>query len=388
MRIAIEATAALSGGKVYLTNLLPQLAKISPQHEFIVFHTADLDPSSLKITHPNFVFCSVKLPASNERNWLLISLFKLCWRLFIFPIHLLRLRPDVVFSNTGFGTLWRPFGIKFVLALHNSVPFQPQLQKEENSFLRRLRLMGLQRLIGLTLREGDGGIVFSEDLQKLVRIFHRKFLNLTVIRHGIDWGVEERNAPIENSLLDNFGIAKPYLLYVSQLHRYKNVSRLLEAFELMKCNGGAEVSLVLIGKPADRAYEEEITNCIQRLKLQNSVHIVPGLKRDQLKSFYRSATGFIYPSLIENCPFSVLEAMAFGLPIAASQINALHEMAGDAAIYFDPLNVNEMADAMERLVWDEALRGELSRKAIEQAAKFTWGKTARQTLQVFEQINS
>lgn len=391
MRIVVEATAALSGGKVYLINLLPQFATIAPHHEFIVFHTADLDAPFLKITSPNISFRAVKLPASNEHNWLLISLFKLCWRLFIFPIHLLRLKPNVVFSNTGFGPLWRPCDVNLVLALHNSVPFQPELQKEEDSFLRRLRLLGLHWLIGLTLRKEDRAIVFSEDLQRLVGLRSRKLANPVVIHHGVDWGEKERNVPAEHSVLASFGITSPYLLYVSQLHRYKNVPRLLEAFEQMKTKAGdsaTEVSLVIIGKPADKAYEEEIVNWIERLELQNCVHIIPGLRRDQLKPFYRSAIGFIYPSLIENCPFAVLESLAFGLPMATSRLNALREMAGEAAIYFDPRNVAEMAEAMGRLVWDENLRGELSRKAIEQAVKFTWAETARQTLAVLEQASN
>lgn len=389
MRIVIEATAALSGGKVYLVNLLPQLAAIAPQHEFIVFHTSDLDTSSLKIASPNFTFCRVNLPASNERNWLQVSFFKLCWRLFIFPFHLKKLQADVVFSNTGFGPLWRPNGLGLVLALHNSVPFQPELQKEENSLIRRLRLLGLHWLIGLTLRQGDKAIVFSEDLQRLVRVRSQKLANATVIHHGIDWGEQERTVPLHLTPLASHGIQLPYLLYVSQLHRYKNVSRLLEAFGQLKARQNfatAEISLVLIGKPTDNTYEAEIAQCIDRLALQKCVHIIPGLKREQLIPFYRSAEAFVYPSLIENCPFAVLEAMAIGLPMAASRLGALQEMAGEAAIYFDPQNVNEMAEAMERLVWDEGLRGELHRKAIAQAAKFTWEKTARQTLAVFEQV--
>lgn len=389
MRIVIEATAALSGGKVYLVNLLPQLATIAPQHEFIVFHTADLDASSLRITSSNFTFCRVNLPASNERNWLKLSLFKFCWRLFVFPFHLKKLRADVVFSNTGFGPIWRPHSVRLALALHNSVPFQPELQKEENSFVRRLRLLGLHWLIGLTLRRGDQAIVFSEDLKQLVHVRSQKLANATVIHHGIDWGEEERSMPHDLTPLASYGIQQPYLLYVSQLHRYKNVPRLLEAFAQLKARralAAADISLVLIGKPTDKTYEEEIAQCIARLKLQKYVCIIPGLKREQLISFYRSAKAFVYPSLIENCPFAVLEAMAIGLPMAASRLNALREMAGEAAIYFDPQNVNEMADAMERLVWDEDLRGELRRKAIEQAAKFTWEKTARQTLAVFEQV--
>ena len=389
MRIVIEATAALSGGKVYLVNLLPQLAALAPRHEFIVFHTADLDAPSLKIANPNFTFRAVNLPASNERNWLLVSLFKLCWRLLIFPFHLKKLQADVVFSNTGFGPLWRPRNVKFVLALHNSIPFQPELQKEERSFIRQLRLLGLHWLIDLTLRQGDKAIVFSEDLRTLVCARSKKLVNAVVIYHGIDWGERERHSLDDVSFLATYGVKPPYFLYVSQFHRYKNVPRLVEAFGKLKSHrslAASDISLVMIGKTTDNAYETEIAQCIDRLGLHKSVRMIPGLKRERLIAFYRFAESFVYPSLIENCPFAVLEAMALGVPIAASRLNALGEMADDAAIYFDPLSVDEMAKAMERLIWDEDLRGELSQKAIAQAAKFTWEKTARQTLAVFEQL--
>lgn len=389
MRIIIDATAALSGGKVYLVNLLPHLALLAPEHEFIVFHTADLDVSSLQIPTPNFTFHATPLPPSNEQNWLWVSLLKVFWRLIIFPFHLWRLRPDVIFSNTGFGPLWRPSGAKLVLALHNAVPFLVELQHQEHSLLRRLRLAGLQWLISATLRRGDQPIVFSEELKRLVTTHNRKLANAVVIHHGIDWGASDRKALIEPSLLSGYGIRQPYLLYVSQFHRYKNVPRLLEAFALARRTlrpYSDELLLVLIGKPTDNEYEQEITRVVVSLDLQNCVKFIPGIRREKLKPFYRSALALVYPSLIENCPFAVLEALAFGLPIAVSRCSALPEMAGEAAIYFDPYDVNEMAEAMERLVWDEQLRDALSGKAIQQAAKFTWERAARQTLEVFENV--
>ena len=384
MRIVIEATAALSGGKVYLTNLLPQFAALAFQHEFIIFHNDDLNVQNLKISGPNVSFRSVNLPASNERNWLWVSVLKVFWRLFVFPWHLWRLRPAMVFSNTGFGPAWRPRGVKLALALHNSAPFHSELQKEEGSLVRRLRLAGLHWLLNATLRTGDCAIVFSQDLKQLAAARSPKLANAAVIYHGIDWGERERNAPPEVSVLGHYGVRQPYLLYVSQFHRYKNVHRLLDAFARMR--DSAELSLVLVGKPADENYEQEIAKTIVRLGLETRVKMIPGVKREQLKPLYRSAHGFVYPSLVENCPFAVLEALAYGLPIATSRQSALPEMAGEAAIYFDPYSVEDMARAMERLVWDEALRGELREKAIAQAAGFTWEKTARQTLQVFEAI--
>jgi glycosyltransferase involved in cell wall biosynthesis len=82
----------------------------------------------------------------------------------------------------------------------------------------------------------------------------------------------------------------------------------------------------------------------------------------------------------------LLEALAMGVPIAAARMSALPEIAGDAAVYFDPYDPGEMAETMGRLIWDEKLRDELSRNAIARAESFSWGETACQTLQVFEQV--
>ncbi|HMX25791.1 MAG TPA: glycosyltransferase family 1 protein [Blastocatellia bacterium] len=234
------------------------------------------------------------------------------------------------------------------------------------------------------MRSGDRAIVFSQNLKQLAAAGSPKLANAAVIYHGIDWGERERNAPSEFSVLEHYGVRQPYLLYVSQFHRYKNVPRLLEAFARLR--DSTELSLVLVGKPADEAYEREIVQAIARFGLQLRVKMIPGVKREQLKPLYRSAQGFIYPSLVENCPFAVLEALAYGLPIGTSNQSALPEVAGEAAVYFNPYSVAEMAQAMERLVWDENLRGELRENAIAQAAKFTWEQTARQTLHVFEAI--
>jgi glycosyltransferase involved in cell wall biosynthesis len=94
----------------------------------------------------------------------------------------------------------------------------------------------------------------------------------------------------------------------------------------------------------------------------------------------------MHPSLAETCSFPLLEAMAMGVPIAAARVSALPEIAGDAAVYFDPYDPGEIAEMMDRLIWDGKLRDELSCKAIERAESFSWSETARQTLQVFEQV--
>jgi glycosyltransferase involved in cell wall biosynthesis len=105
-----------------------------------------------------------------------------------------------------------------------------------------------------------------------------------------------------------------------------------------------------------------------------------------LLAIYGHALAFAHPSLAETCSFPLLEAIAMGLPIAAARMSALPEIAGDAAIYFDPREPSEIAEALDRLVRDESLREELRRKAIRRAERFSWEETARKTLEVFERI--
>ncbi|MDX2030043.1 MAG: glycosyltransferase family 1 protein [Blastocatellia bacterium] len=376
MNIVIEATAALSGGRVYLTQLLPRLAALAPEDRFVVYHTEDLDVARLGVAAENVAFHRVRLPASNARNWLAVSLLKVLWRLFVFPFHWRRHRAEVVFSNTGFGPLWRPRGARLALALHNSMPFQPALHGEENSLPRRLRIRGLRRLLAATTRPRDRAIVFSRELQRLVREALPE-LQTVAIHHGIDWGAAERNAPVAE--FARLGVPGPFLLFVSQLHRYKNVLALLDAFAKLRPRHPG-LSLLIVGKPADPAYRAEIERRIAALHLEDAVVMRYGCPREELPPLYRAATACVYPSLAENCPFGLLEALAFGLPIAASNASAMPEIAADAARYFDPHNPDAIAHALDEILSDETLRNELRERAIRRAKDFSWDRAAQLTL--------
>jgi glycosyltransferase involved in cell wall biosynthesis len=385
MRIAVDATAAVSGGKVYLAHLLPGLAQLATEHEFIVFHLGDLAERS-PTPGRRFQFRRVRLPAFTTGHRLAGSMLKMLWRLVVWPWHLHRLQPDLLFSNAGFGLGWRPARTKAVLALHNSMPLQDELCGAETSLIRRLRLVLLRRLMGETLRHCDGVIVFSEDLkQRICSRFDHLKKEPSVVYHGIEWGEAERKLAPDLGRLAGLGIRPPYLLYVSHFHRYKNVLRLLEAFALVR-NEHPGLSLVLAGEAADPAYWSEVEEAISRLGLGASVRRVGGRSREELKDIYRAALAFVYPSLAENCPFAVLEALALGLPIAAARASSLPEICGEAALFFDPHKPVEMAEVMGRLINRKPLREELSRKAVARAQMFSWPEAARQTLRIFEQV--
>jgi glycosyltransferase involved in cell wall biosynthesis len=390
MRIVIDATAAVSGGKVYLDQLLLQFVRFAGEHELIIFHMGDFDDFTSRHFSGRAIgrvqFRRITLPFAKSHLWMGSSVLRMLWRLLILPLHLHRLKPDLLFSNAGIGAGWRMSGIKSVMALHNSMPLRDELIADETSILRRLRLRLLRRLIHRALRDSDGSIVFSEDTKRRVMDrFDDLSREPSVVYHGIDWGEHERGLAAKSDGLGAFDLTRPFLLYVSQFHRYKNVLRLVEAFARLSAKY-PQLTLALVGEAADKQYWREIEEAIDRLKICGHVKHIRGCSRDQLLGLYGRALAFVHPSLAETCSFPLLEAMALGVPIAAARLSALPEMAGDAAIYFDPYDTSEMAEALNRLVCDEALRDVLSRRAIMRAADFSWTETAKKTLQVFEQV--
>jgi glycosyltransferase involved in cell wall biosynthesis len=379
MKIMLDATASVSGGRVYLDHLLPQLARLAPEHEFIVCHTNERSPAWPQPAQSRFRYHRVSFPGAGS------SVLKMLWRLFALPWPVWRIRPDVLFSNAGFGPLWIPQRTKLVIAIHNSMPLRDDLIPDER-MTERWRLKMLRRLIGRSARRCVGVIVFSQDsAEALKRCFGNLKREPLVIPHGVDWGEAERTMSVDTQALSRRGISQPYVLFVSHLHRYKNALRLLEAFAAV-AREHPRLSLVLAGEAADRNYWSEIESALARLGLTEKVKHVPGCSRAELKNICRGARAFVQPSLAETFSLPLAEAMAMGLPVAVARSSALPEVAGEAALYFDPHDSTEMAEAMRRLVSDDNLCAALSEQAIIQAQNFSWERSALLTLELLDEV--
>jgi len=166
----------------------------------------------------------------------------------------------------------------------------------------------------------------------------------------------------------------PYLLCVSNRKRHKNEFRVVEAFA--RASFDAEIHLVFTGNPT-----AALTECVKRHRMTSRVHFAGVVPDAQLPSLYRSAEALVFPSLYEGFGLPVLEAMACGTPVVTSNVSALPEVAGNAALLVDPTSVEQIAEAIERLVNDRSLRERLSQKGLARAADFPWTIT---TLRVRE----
>jgi glycosyltransferase involved in cell wall biosynthesis len=208
---------------------------------------------------------------------------------------------------------------------------------------------------------------------------------ITVVYSGWD----ERMRPVEDEgtierVKARYGIRGEYVLYMGTLQPRKNLGRLLEAVARLRkeAQRGKAPGLVIAGRKG--WLYDPIFQQVERLGLESEV-VFPGyVPQDDLPALLSGARLFVFPSLYEGFGLPVLEAMACGTPVVCSNVSSLPEVAGDAALLVDPLDVKGMAEAMNRLVQDEGLRTELVERGYRQVRQFSWERCARETLAVLE----
>lgn len=176
---------------------------------------------------------------------------------------------------------------------------------------------------------------------------------------------------------------KNYILYVGTLQPRKNVSTLIEAFRIIQ-NKHPTVTLVLAGKKG--WLYDTIFSDVRRHGLTESV-IFPGYVSDNdLIQLYRHALCYVLPSLYEGFGIPVLEAMAYGCPVIASQRSSLPEVGGNASLYFDPESPQELAEKISLFINDPGLRKEYQKKGKTHVTRFSWDTCAKQTLEVLRTV--
>jgi glycosyltransferase involved in cell wall biosynthesis len=198
-------------------------------------------------------------------------------------------------------------------------------------------------------------------------------IDVTPLGPGLGDGV----APVDEGELRSrheLGDA-PIILTVSAKRPHKNLERLLEAIALVH----ADPEPVLVAPGYETVFEPEL-----RQQAGERVRFLGWVDEDELEGLYRAATCFIFPSLAEGFGLPVLEAMARGVPVACSRIGPLEEVAGEAALYFEPTDTRDMSHAIESLLAHEELRRRLADAGRGRARHFSWARTAEATLSSYE----
>jgi alpha-1,3-rhamnosyl/mannosyltransferase len=178
-----------------------------------------------------------------------------------------------------------------------------------------------------------------------------------------------------------FDLPERYVLYLGSNKPHKNLARLVEAWARVQPQS---MPLVIAGV-WDERYPEPRRRA-EELELDEEVLFLGPLAEPYLPALYTGATAFVFPSEYEGFGLPVLEAMACGTPVACSDVSSLPEVAGDAALKLDPVDVDSIAGAIQRLLSDPDLRADLRERGLRQAASFTWERTAHETLALYRQM--
>jgi len=275
----------------------------------------------------------------------------------------------------------------FVVTIHDLIIHHfPTGQASTLPFpIYSLKLLGYKFVMNQVARKAKKIIVplicVKEDLVNTLKVSGDK---IVVTYEGVNLNGKLKMNPSASSGEKSQFKIKNYFLYVGNAYPHKNLERLLQAFSIL-ISKYPSVSLVMVGK--EDYFYKRLKDKVRKLGLVKNVSFLKHVNDKELSDLYRSAKALISPSLMEGFGLPALEAMANKCLVLASDIPALKETCGDAALYFNPLSIDELAGKLRIVTSHTTEYGgleELKKRGVERARKFSWRKMAKETLKVYE----
>jgi glycosyltransferase involved in cell wall biosynthesis len=363
--IGIDYTAACEQGAGigrYVRELIHALAVQDQQTAYRLF-VAGAAPGSLPAAPgPNFSWRSTRItPLWFARLWhrlqcpIPVELF--AGRVALFHATDFTLPPTL----PGVPTLLTVHDLSFVRAPETATPVLKAY---------------LDRVVPRSVRRATHVLADSQATKDdLVALYGTPPEKITVLLSGVG----PRFKPVEDAaarraVRRKYNILeRPYILSIGTVQPRKNYARLAEALAAL---GPAYQDLHLVIAGGRGWLDSPIYRTVEELRLAERVHFIGFADDDDLPALYAEASCLAYPSLYEGFGFPILEAMACGTPVVTSKLSSMPEVAGDAALLVDPYDVDALAHAIQRVLSDEALRAVFITRGFQQAAQFTWARSA------------
>ncbi|MDO8529362.1 MAG: glycosyltransferase family 1 protein [bacterium] len=383
MRIAIQASdldnQRIDGTRVYLLNMLNRFGKICPNDDFFVYHKRDFNFELTPTEFPNYQFIS--------KN---------------FPIYWTQTRFAVELWKGDYDALWMPMQalpfvrrrkLKTTVTIHDlAFKYFPNLFLQKD--LRRLNL-----LTDFAIKHCDKIIAVSHSTKSdILKLYPQaREEKIKVIHHGFDEKLFGENYSEEavDTILSKFQISAiggsayggqntKYILYVGALQPRKNLEVLIEAFDKIKNLSRSnldrsELKLVLAGGKG--WLWGDIIKRIEKSPYRNDIILTGTISFEDLVILYKNAAMFVFPSLYEGFGMPILEAFASKVPVISAKNSSLTEIGGDAALYFNEKDSNDLALKMQTILEDEDLKNELIKKGEKRLQNFSWDKCAKETME-------
>jgi glycosyltransferase involved in cell wall biosynthesis len=373
LRIGLNALGlrpgAGGGGEVYVRSLVEALGRIDPVSAYTVFVTPRTRALFAGLP-PNFELATCAVPGGRLEVY-----HRLLWEWAVLGRQARR-RLDVV--HFPMNLVPGGFPVPAVLTVHDFSSLFYREQLPGVPVRAGTRVLDWQRLRSCrwaTRIAADSA--FSAD--EAVRRTRVPASRVSVV-HLAGRPVVVPELAAAREAVARYGVREPYLLSVATVFHHKNLPRLLEAYARARPALGGR-KLVLVGRLAARS--ADLRGQIERLGLAEQVIQTGWVEDEDLPALYRAADFYVFPSLYEGFGLPMLEAAACGVPVVASRAGSLPEIGGDAAVYFDPLSVDDMAATLVRVAGSPELRAQLAERGPLRAAQFSWERTASQMLELF-----
>jgi glycosyltransferase involved in cell wall biosynthesis len=297
------------------------------------------------------------------------------------PFSIRNLKMDLFHGvdHIGLPFLYRSKTCHYVVTVHDLIT-----RIYPRSFPIKQRLVQ-NNLLPLILSKAERIVVDSRSTENDVKKFYpQQAEKVKVIYPGVESQFFPRSQKEVERVLDKYQLDFKYFFFLGTLEPRKNIVRLIEAFIKLKRERNVEHRLVISGRKG--WLYKEILEKIQQSSFSQDIIFTDFVDDEDLPYLFSGAEMFLYPSLYEGFGLPVLEAMACGTPVIASNLSSLPEITGEAGILVDPLNVEEIALAMERLSGNRKLQEELQKRGLERAKLFSWEKVAQETSELYKEM--
>jgi glycosyltransferase involved in cell wall biosynthesis len=362
--IVIDARNRRSSTGRYTNQLVEHLQALDRVNRYTVLVQPD-DAWSLSGENFTTVTCRFKQFSFNPLDQITFS-----WQLY-------RLKPDLVhFTMTQQPMFY--FG-RVITTTHDLTMFEYARAGRLPGWIHAIRMVAYRFLVWWSHRKSKRIIVPTNYVAEDVAKFHPFTKDKLVVTYEASEHLSKTAAePLP-------GARKPFIFHTGSTFPHKNVQRLVEAFALAK-KQVPDLHLVLSGKK--EYYFDQLEEWAKSSPVYDSI-LFPGFVTDaQMGWLFQNTECYVLPSLSEGFGIPGLEAMAQGAPLVSSNATCLPEVYGNAAVYFDPLDIDNMAAKIVQVVGNKQLQKELVEKGKKQVKKYSWSKMAKETLAVYTEVLS
>lgn len=374
--IGIDATSLSIYGKGvsrHQHNLIKSLAKLDKKNCYYVF-------LNRKNTLPD-------LPKQENFSYLRFYITKrIIWDQFQLPLAVRRYKLDIYHSISD--TLPIFSKAKFVLFVAEIPDYRIEPARKDKRISLYARLSQGYNMFFFRPSLDKAKLIIASSNSTRDDLIHRYKVDKNKIRvlyHAAD--EQFCAAGDEKALLDTqrkYNVEAGYILHISSSDPRDNTCAVIRAYQRARCASKIPQKLIIGGNVGLK--ESGLERLIRELNLRDSVIFTGRLTEKELVALYQAADLFIDPSLYEGFGLQVVEAMSCGIPVITSNLTSLPEIVGDAGILLDPADIQGLASTLVRVLTDAQLRSSMRQKSLQRAKFFSWDKTARETLAIYDEL--